>query len=105
MATRLYLGNLGFDVTSTDLEHLLSPHGNVVSAQVITDRDTGRSKGFGFAEMSDSNAAQAAIQALNGTDFRGRGLTVNEARPREERGFGGPSGGQGGGSRGGYRRF
>ena len=103
MATRLYLGNLGFDVTSTDLEQLLSPHGAVLSAQVITDRDTGRSKGFGFAEMADANAADAAIRALNGTDYRGRGLTVNEARPREERSFGGNNSRGGGG--GGGRRY
>lgn len=100
MASKLYVGNLNFDVRDTDLEDLFSQHGAVQSAQVITDRDTGRSKGFGFVEMSSDAEAQAAIEALNGREFLGRNLTVNEARPRESRPGGG--GGGGGGSRGGY---
>ena len=98
MGMKLYVGNLGYDVTNATLEELFAAHGAVRSAQVIQDRDTGRSKGFGFVEMSDDNAARAAIAALNEKDFGGRPLTVNEARPREERRFGG--GGGGGGRRG-----
>ena len=101
MGAKLYVGNLSFDVASSDLEELFAPHGSVKSAQVIMDRDTGRSKGFGFVEMSADSEAAAAIAALNGRDFKGRALTVNEARPREERGgdrsYG--SGGRGGSSR------
>jgi len=85
MGAKLYVGNLGFDVVSADLEELFSPHGTVKSAQVITDRDTGRSKGFGFVEMGGDGEAAAAIAALNGQDFKGRAMTVNEARPREDR--------------------
>jgi RNA recognition motif-containing protein len=77
---------LTYGVTNTDLENLFTPHGTVQSAQVIMDRDTGRSKGFGFVEMSSSNEATAAINALNGKESDGRALTVNEARPREDRG-------------------
>jgi RNA recognition motif-containing protein len=85
MATKLYVGNLAYGVSNTDLETLFAPHGTVQSAQVIMDRDTGRSKGFGFVEMSNGNEAQAAISALNAKEIDGRQLTVNEARPREER--------------------
>ena len=85
MATKLYVGNLAYGVTNTDLENMFTPHGTVQSAQVIMDRDTGRSKGFGFVEMSSGTEAQAAINALNGKEADGRALTVNEARPREDR--------------------
>ncbi len=100
MGKKLYVGNLGFDVSSSDLEQMFSPHGTVDSAQVIEDRATGRSKGFGFVEMGSDTEAQAAISALNGQDHGGRALTVNEAKPREPRGGG--RGGYGGG--GGYGR-
>ncbi len=85
MAKKLYVGNLSYGMTDTDLQNLFQPHGNVQSAQVIMDRDTGRSKGFGFVEMNSGDEATAAINALNGQDINGRALTVNEARPREER--------------------
>ena len=98
MAKNLYVGNLPFSTTSEDLEQLFGQHGTVSRAQVMSDRETGRSRGFGFVEMDDG--ADAAIQALNGNQFQGRALTVNEARPREERPRGGPGGG--GGGRGGY---
>jgi len=98
----LYVGNLPYSVSDSDLQRLFEPHGAVQSAQVVVDRDTGRSKGFGFVEMETVEAAQAAIPALNGQDFSGRSLTVNEARPREDRGGGGGRGGYGGG--GGGRR-
>ena len=101
MAMKLYVGNLSYNVSSSDLEQLFAQYGAVRSAQVITDRDTGRSKGFGFVEMSDDNAARQAIQALNEKEHDGRPLTVNEARPREERGGGGRGGGGYGGGRGG----
>lgn len=100
MGTRLYVGNLSYQTDSSALQELFSQHGTVVSAQVISDRDTGRSKGFGFVEMGSDDEAQNAINALNGQPFDGRNITVNEARPREERGGGG--GGGGGGGRGGY---
>lgn len=96
MGAKLYVGNLSFDVESSELEEMFGAHGNVKSAQVIMDRDTGRSKGFGFVEMSGESEAAAAISALNGREFRGRPLTVNEAKPREDRGGG--RGGYGGGS-------
>jgi RNA recognition motif-containing protein len=107
---RLYVGNLSYTVTDQSLEQLFAEYGQVKSAQVIQDRDTGRSKGFGFVEMSDGSQAQAAIQGLNLKEVEGRCLTVNEARPREERGGGGGGGGGrgygggggGGGGRGGY---
>lgn len=92
MGKKLYVGNLGFNVSSADLEQLFAPHGTVQSAQVIQDRDTGRSKGFAFVEMNSDAEAQAAISALNGQDHGGRALTVNEARPREDRGGGGGRG-------------
>jgi cold-inducible RNA-binding protein len=96
MGKKLYVGNLGYDMSSADLEQLFSQHGTVESAQVIEDRATGRSKGFGFVEMSSASEAQAAINALNGQEQGGRALTVSEARPRESRGGGG-RGGYGGG--------
>ena len=104
MAKKLYVGNLSYNVDSSELEQMFSPHGQVLSAQIINDRDTGRSKGFGFVEMANDNEAEAAITALNGQQHNGRALTVNEARPREERGGGGGGfgGGGGGGRRGGF---
>jgi RNA recognition motif-containing protein len=103
MGKKLYVGNLSYDVDSSALEQLLSAHGTVESAQIITDRDTGRSKGFGFVEMATDAEAQAAIAALNGTQNGGRALTVNEAKPKENRSGGGGGGGGygGGGGRGG----
>ena len=103
MGKKLYVGNLSYDVSSSDLEKLLGEYGTVQSAEVISDRETGRSKGFGFVEMSSDDEAQAAIAALNGQQHDGRALTVNEARPREPRqgGFGGGGGGGGGGRGGG----
>jgi cold-inducible RNA-binding protein len=101
VGTRLYVGNLSYGVTNESLEQLFAQFGPVKSAQVITDRDTGRSKGFGFVEMGDDNSAQKAIQGLNDQEHDGRPLTVNEARPREERGGGGGGGGYGGGRGGG----
>src|SRR3972149_11687545 len=95
MGKKLYVGNLSYNIDSSALEQLFAPHGQVVSAQVISDRETGRSKGFGFVEMSSDEEAQKAIAALNGQQHDGRALTVNEARPREERGGGG-GGGRGG---------
>jgi RNA recognition motif-containing protein len=109
MGKKLYVGNLSYNINGGDLEELFGAHGTVQSAQVIMDRDTGRSKGFGFVEMGSDQEAQAAISALNGKEVEGRALTVNEARPREEggggRGKGGGYGGGGyggGGGRGGY---
>jgi RNA recognition motif-containing protein len=98
MGKKLYVGNLSYGVDSSALEQLFTSHGTVVSAEVISDRETGRSKGFGFVEMGTDAEAQAAIAAMNGQEHDGRALTVNEARPREER----PRGGGGGGGRGGY---
>jgi RNA recognition motif-containing protein len=103
MAKKLYVGNLSYQVDSSELEQLFGQHGQVLSAQVINDRDTGRSKGFGFVEMANDGEAEAAIAALNGQDHGGRALTVNEARPREDRGGGGGGGGYGGGGGGGRR--
>jgi cold-inducible RNA-binding protein len=100
VGTRLYVGNLSYSVTNQSLETLFAEFGRVQSAQVVMDRDTGRSKGFGFVEMSDNGQAQAAIAGLNQKEVDGRSLTVNEARPREERSGGGRGyGGGGGGSR------
>ncbi|HYE37838.1 RNA-binding protein [Methylocaldum sp.] len=105
MSTKLYVGNLSYNIDNSELEQLFAPHGTVQSANVIMDRDTGRSKGFGFVEMGTDQQARTAISALHGKEVGGRSLTVNEARPREERtggGFGGGgkrSGGFGGGSR------
>jgi len=97
VAKKLYVGNLTYTVNESDLEALFSEFGTVQSAQIIVDRDTNRSKGFGFVEMGSDAEAQAAIQALHDREHDGRRLTVNEAKPREDRGGGG-----GGGSRGGY---
>lgn len=102
MATKLYVGNLSYGMTNSSLETLFAEFGAVRSAQVIMDRDTGRSKGFGFVEMSDDQSGQAAIAALNGKEVDGRSLTVNEARPREDRGGGGGGGGRRSGGGGGY---
>ena len=103
MGKKLYVGNLSYEVDSSELEQLFGAHGQVVSAQIINDRDTGRSKGFGFVEMNSDGEAQAAISALNGQDHGGRALTVNEAKPREDRprsGGGGRDSYGGSGSRG-----
>jgi len=108
MGRKLYVGNLGYQVTDGDLQKLFEPHGTVESAQIIMDRDTNRSKGFGFVEMKTDQEAQAATTALNGKDFSGRALTVNEAKPRPEggnRGGSGGRGGYGGGGSGGGRRY
>jgi RNA recognition motif-containing protein len=102
MGSKLYVGNLSYDVNSSDLEQLFAQYGTVQSAEVISDRDTGRSKGFGFVQMGSDEEAQAAISALNGQEHSGRSLTVNEAKPREDRPRGGGFGGGGGGGRGGY---
>ena len=111
MGKKLYVGNLPYSVSDSDLQQMFEAHGTVQSAQVIMDRDTGRSKGFGFVEMGSDQEAQAAIAALSGKEVDGRALTVNEARPKTEGGGGrggrpgggggGRSGG-GGGGRGGY---
>src|SRR3954470_21308108 len=105
MAKNIYVGNLPYDTTGDDLVELFGTYGTVTSGQVIIDKFSGRSRGFGFVEMANDNEAQAAIDALNGTPFGNRPLTVNEARPREERspgGGGGRGGYGGGGGRGGY---
>ena len=110
MGKKLYVGNLSYDVDSNALGTLFAPHGTVESSQVITDRDTGQSKGFGFVEMGSEQQAQTAIAALNGQDHGGRALTVNEAKPKENRSGGGGGGGgrreyggnSGGGNRGEY---
>ena len=105
MGKKLYVGNLTYEMTNADLEGLFVPFGNVRNAQVIQDRDTGRSKGFGFVEMADDGSANAAIAALNDKEHNGRRLAVNEARPREERPRGGGGrGGFGGRGGGGYGR-
>ncbi len=96
MGKKLYVGNLSFDMTDSDLMKLFEPHGQVASVQIIMDRDTGRSKGFGFVEMGTDQEAQAAITGLNGQMANGRPLTVNEARPKAEGGRGGRGGGGGG---------
>jgi len=109
MGKKLYVGNLSYEVDSSALEQLFAAHGTVSSAQIISDRDTGRSKGFGFVEMGSDAEAQAAIAALNGKDHGGRALTVNEAKPRENRpssgGYGGGRSGHGGSSGGGRSRY
>jgi RNA recognition motif-containing protein len=104
MGKKLYVGNLPYSVADSDLQRLFEAHGSVVSAQVIMDRDTGRSKGFGFVEMGSDSEAQAAIADMNGKEIDGRSLTVNEARPKPEGGGGrgGRGGYGGGGGRGGY---
>ena len=106
MAKKLYVGNLSYSTSDGDLRKLFEEYGTVESAQVIMDRDSGRSKGFGFVELSNAQEAQAAIDALNGQEVGGRALTVNEARPRQERsGGGGGRGGFGGGGGGRGRRY
>jgi len=105
MNNKLYVGNLSFHLTSDDLHEYFSQAGTVESAKVIEDRDTGRSRGFGFVEMATEEEAQSAIAQFNGEDFEGRNIVVNEARPREDRGGGGGRGGRGrghGGGGGGY---
>src|SRR3954471_18289355 len=104
MGKKLYVGNLSYNVTDSDLQQLCSQFGSVQSAQVIQDRETGRSKGFGFVEMGSDEEAQAAIAGLNGQENDGRALTVNEAKPKEDRPRGGGGGGYGGGGGGGGRR-
>jgi RNA recognition motif-containing protein len=106
MGKRLYVGNLSYQVDSSELEQMFAAHGSVQSAEVVSDRMTGRSKGFGFVEMGTDEEAQKAIAALNGQQNNGRALTVNEAKPREDRprgGGGGGGGGYGGGRGGGGR--
>ena len=98
MSTKLYVGNLSFNTTQNDLQDAFAPHGNVAEATLITDKITGNSRGFGFVTMSSDEEAKKAVEAMNGVDLDGRALTVNEARPREER-----SGGGGGGGGGGFR--
>ena len=110
MGSKLYVGNLSYNTTGSDLEQLLSQYGTVQSAEVIQDRDTGRSKGFGFVQMASDAEAQAAIAALDGQPHDGRNLTVNEAKPKENRSGGGTGGGGrrefgGGGNRGGGNRY
>lgn len=105
MAKRLYVGNLSYSVTSEDLQSLFEQYGVVRSAQVLSDRETGRSRGFGFVEMENDSDAEAAIENLDGRDHDGRRMTVNEAKPRTPGGGGGGGyggGGYGGGGRGGY---
>src|ERR1700751_4517489 len=110
MAKKIYVGNLSFQTTDADLNDMFSEVGQVESVQIITDRDTGRSKGFGFVPMSDDAAADKAIELFNGKEVNGRALTVNEARPMERRdsgsrGSGGGGRDRGGRDRGGYGRF
>lgn len=105
MGKKLYVGNLSYSVTSDGLNELFSAFGAVRSAEVIQDRETGRSKGFGFVEMADENAAREAIRGLHEKEHDGRPLTVNEARPREDRGGGGGGGGRGYGGGGGGRGY
>lgn len=105
MGKKLYVGNLSYSVGNAELEQLFGAYGAVQSAQVIMDRDTGRSKGFGFVEMGSDEAAQSAIAALNGKNVDGRNLTVNEARPQEPRAGGGGGGGRRGGGGGGGGGF
>ncbi|HXH70847.1 MAG: RNA-binding protein [Acidobacteriota bacterium] len=103
MSTKLYVGNLSFNTSNEDLQELFGQAGTVESVNIVEDRDTGRSRGFGFVEMSSKEEGTAAIEQLNGKEIDGRALTVNEARPREERsGGGGGNRGGGGGGRGGY---
>ena len=100
MGSKIYVGNLSYNVTNADLTAMFEPHGSVTSAEVINDRESGRSKGFGFVQMGSDAEAASAIAALSGQEHDGRELTVNEAKPREDRGGGGGYGG--GGGRGGY---
>ena len=103
MSIRLFVGNLNFKTSSEDLQELFGQVGEVQSASVVTDRETGRSRGFGFVEMASQEDGQRAIEQFNGKEYNGRNLTVNEARPREDRGFGG-GGNRGGGYGGGGQR-
>lgn len=103
MSTKLYVGNLSFNTSNEDLQELFAAAGTVESANIVEDRDTGRSRGFGFVEMSSAAEVKAAIEQLNGKEVDGRSLTVNEARPREERSGGGGGNRGGGGGRGGNR--
>jgi cold-inducible RNA-binding protein len=103
MSTKLYVGNLSFKVSSDDLQDHFAKIGPVESAKIVEDRETGRSRGFGFVEMSSADDATSAIEQYNGSDFDGRNLVVNEARPREEGGGGGRGGNRGGGGGGGHR--
>ncbi|MDQ3043466.1 MAG: RNA-binding protein [Acidobacteriota bacterium] len=103
MSSKLYVGNLSFDTTTSDLETMFGAHGTVESTNIIEDRETGRSRGFGFVEMSSKEEGQAAISTLNGKEVDGRALTVNEAKPRENNGGGGNRGGGGGYGGGGNR--
>src|SRR4051794_8012034 len=105
MGKKLYVGNLSYETSNADLETMFAAFGTVQSAQVIMDRDTGRSKGFGFVEMGNDQEAQAAIAGLSGKQSGGRSLTVNEAKPREDRGGGGGRGGYGGGRGGSGGRY
>ena len=104
MSMKLYVGNLSFNTSGEDLQELFAQAGTVESATVVEDRDTGRSRGFGFVEMSSKEEGQAAIQQFNGKEVGGRALNVNEAKPREDRGGGGNRGGFGGGRNGGGGR-
>jgi cold-inducible RNA-binding protein len=101
----IFVGNLSYEVTDHELEEAFRPYGQVASASVVIDRMTGRSRGFGFVEMPSSQEAEAAIQGLNGKELKGRALTANEARPREQRGGGGAGSGQGRRSYGGGSRW
>jgi cold-inducible RNA-binding protein len=101
MSNKLFVGNLSFNTTENDLQDAFAPHGTVVEANLMTDRDSGRPRGFGFVTMSTEEEAEKAIAALNGANLDGRNLTVNAARPREER----PAGGGGGGGGRGRREF
>jgi len=101
MSMKLYVGNLSFNTSTQDLEEMFGAHGTVESTNIIEDRETGRSRGFGFIEMSSNEEGQAAIATLNGKEIDGRALTVNEAKPRENNGGGGRGGYGGGGNRGG----
>ncbi|MGH7179545.1 MAG: RNA recognition motif domain-containing protein [Tepidisphaeraceae bacterium] len=107
MGRKLYVGNMSYEVDSSQLQEMFTPHGTVQSAEVIADRDTGRSKGFGFVEMGTDEEAQAAIAAMNGKDSGGRALTVSEAKPKEKRpgGFSGAGRSGGGRDSGGRSRY
>ena len=106
MGKKLYVGNLAYTISDSDLQRIFEPHGTVQSAQVIMDRDTGRSKGFGFVEMQNDEECKAAMAALNGKEMDGRALSVNEARPKTEGGrAGGGGGGRGGFGGGGAKRY
>ena len=104
MNTKLFVGNLSFNTTENDLQDAFAAHGTVTEANLMTDRSTGRPRGFGFVTMASPEEAQKAIDAMNGATLDGRNLTVNEARPKEERAGGGFRGGRDGGNRGGYGR-